>query len=111
VIYDAVLLFSAFILATFAVARAARLLVYDDMPLFKNVREWWVRHTGQWGTLFLCQFCMTPYLAAGDLAWALTTRINWFTFWGAAWWVVNGWAAMSYIAAMVVSRDEPPEET
>jgi hypothetical protein len=109
VTYTPYLLTVAFLLATVAVARGTRLLTYDDMPLFTPIREWWVKHTGKWSSLFLCQFCMAPYLAAGDLAWALLSDIDWFTFWGAAWWIVNGWAALSYLAAMLISRDEPSD--
>jgi hypothetical protein len=30
--------------------------------------------------------------------------------WGGWWWLVNVWAAVSYVAAMIVVRDEPPAE-
>jgi hypothetical protein len=98
----------AFTIGVIAVARAARLLVYDDFPPTKAVRDWWVRRTGEkWGDLFLCQFCLAPYLAAGDLAWGYLSGVDWTNGWGLAWWLVNLWAAGSYLAAIVVAYDEP----
>jgi hypothetical protein len=38
------------------------------------------------------------------LAWAYLSGLHW------TWWVANGWWAGSYLAAMVVAYDEPPEE-
>lgn len=104
-------LLAAFVIGVIAVARAARLVTHDDWPPGAWVRNWWVTHTNEsWGTLFLCPFCMAPYLAAIDLIWAVWSGVNPHQFWGAAWWVVNVWAAAAYLAAIVVARDEPPEE-
>lgn len=97
----------AFLVGVVAVGRAARLLVYDDFPPTRAVREWWVKHTGEsWGTLFLCQYCMAPYLAAGDLAWYLLSEEYGNNH---LWWWVNIWAAVSYLAAILVAYDEPEE--
>lgn len=94
----------AFILGVIAVGRAARLLVFDDFPPTKAVREWYTKKvTGKWEGLFLCPFCLAPYLAAGDLAWYLLAE-DWVVD---AWWIVNIWAALSYLAAILVAYDQP----
>lgn len=63
-----------------------------------------------WGPLLTCPFCASPYVTAVAVAgavWAgvwspeLDTLAGW-------WWVLAVWAAGSYLAAMVVVRDEPP---
>jgi hypothetical protein len=101
---------AAFFLAVVAVGRAARLATHDDWPPGTWVRTWWVTHTNEsWGTLWLCPFCWAPYAAAIDLAWAVASGLDAHHFWGAAWWIVNTWAALSYLAAILVTRDEPPE--
>jgi hypothetical protein len=99
----------AFVLGVVAVGRAARLLTHDDFPPAARFREWWVKSTGDWNTLFICPFCLAPYLAAGNLAWAVWSGLDWDHFWGAAWWITNTWAAVSYLAAILVTRDEPPD--
>lgn len=94
----------AFVIGVIAVGRAARLLVHDDYPPAQWVREKYVRHTSKgWETLFLCPFCIAPYLAAGDLAWYLLAE-GWVVD---AWWIVNIWAAVSYLAAILVAYDQP----
>jgi len=111
----------AFVIGSIAVGRAARLVVHDAYPPMQWLRDRWLvwtetdgkqsardRHrwlTG-WSPLLTCPFCFAPYAAAVDLAWYLVAD-GW---WADAWWVVNVWAAVSYVAAMIVLRDEPPEE-
>lgn len=119
----------AALIGTVAVARAVRLLTSDAYPPAQALRVWWWNQTagkGGWRTgwaLLLtdpeeaggngCPFCAAPYAAAADLVWAVLARHGLLTgsgFWGVAWWLVNGWAAVSYVAAMIVVRDEPLEE-
>lgn len=89
-----------------SVARTARLLIYDDFPPTAWLR---VRFTAlfdddnPWRKLVECQYCITPYLAAGMLAWAWASDLNTW------WWVVNGTWAGSYVAAILVSYDQPEE--
>ena len=104
------LLTAAFVLGVIAVGRAARLLTHDDFPPAVAVRRWWLLHTGKWGGLFECPFCMAPYLAAGNLAWIAVAGVEPDGFWSWSWWLVNLWAAASYLAAIVVLYDEPPED-
>jgi hypothetical protein len=97
----------AVLVGVLSVARTARLLTYDDFPPVKWLRTRYlaaVGPDGKWAPLATCPFCLAPYLAAGMLAWAYLSGLHW------SWWVVNGWWAGSYVAAMVVAYDEPPEE-
>ena len=107
--HDPLFLVACFALATLAVGRAARLLTHDDFPPAVAWRVWWANHTGGYGSLFGCPWCLSPWLALADLGWALWSRLDWHDFWGAAWLLANLWFALAYAAAIVVARDEPEE--
>lgn len=116
----------AFLVASVAVGRAARLVVHDHYPPMKALRSWWLNQTvmkggwrEDWAPLLVgkdggsgCPFCFAPYAAAVDLLWYLLSDAGTVhpEGWGWWWWVVNVWAAVSYVAAIVVLRDEPPAE-
>lgn len=103
-----------------ATARAVRLVTSDTWPPIQWARLHWLTWTTRtprrqaWADLFTCPFCFAPYATAINLGWALWAGIasqgRADHFWGQAWWVVNLWAMISYMAAMVVVRDEPPAE-
>lgn len=127
---------AALLIGTLAVARAVRLVTSDAYPPMRVLRDWWTarqvnRDWGLpdnpvteersgirygWGPLLTCPFCFAPYAAAVDLAWAVWAGAPWVFpdgtgwSWGDVWWLVNTWAAVSYLAAMVVVRDEPADE-
>lgn len=120
---DPLTLTAAFIVGVIATARAVRLLTHDHYPPAAALRRWWFNQTlakGGWraGWVLLlsgeeghgCPFCAAPYVAAVNLAWALLAGVTWDGFWSQAWWVVNAWAAVSYLAAMLVVRDEPADD-
>lgn len=115
---DPLTLLAAAIVGTLAVARAVRLVTSDAYPPAEWVRLrflTWAAQTPRrekWGPLVTCPFCFAPYAAAVNLAWALLAGLEWTgdLSWSSAWWVVNAWAAVSYVAAMIVVRDEPPED-
>jgi len=99
----------AVLVAVVAIARATRLLVFDDWPPGVRFREWFlVKFGDRWGSLILCPFCTAPYLAAADLAWYVA-GMEWSDPVLYAWWVVNLWAALSYLAAILVAYDQPEE--
>lgn len=100
---DPWLILAAVVVAVLSVARLTRLLTQDTYPPVAAIRSWWTRVTkdGDWADLATCPFCAAPYIAAVVLAWGLLTDLQ------VAWWVVNGWLALSYLAAMVVVRDTP----
>jgi hypothetical protein len=109
----------AFTVGAVAVARATRLVTSDKYPPAVWVRVHWINFAGSrdrmhdWAELAECPFCFAPYAAAVDLTWAVWSGAAgdpgmWS--WGGWWWLVNVWAAVSYVAAMIVVRDEPPAE-
>jgi len=104
----------AAVVGTLAVARATRLIVDDDLPYIARARERYVRKVGEdspWATLVECPFCVAPYVAAPAVAWF--ALMIWQETWTAlhwAWWIVTGWAAVSYVAAMLCVRDVPPDQ-
>lgn len=95
---------AAALIGTLSVARTARLVVFDDFPPALWLRERLLVLLGDtWGKVVTCPFCLAPYLSAGMIAWVYLSDLHW------TWWVINGWWAASYIAAMVVAYDEPAE--
>lgn len=124
---------AALLIGTLAVARAVRLLTSDAYPPVEALRVRWqvwnetrdagpsgagydlgtwehVRHG--WGPLLTCPFCAAPYVTAITLAVAIAADV-WEPDLGSLsgwWWTLAVWAAVSYAAAMIVARDEPPED-
>ena len=97
---------AAVLVGVVSVARTARLLVFDDFPpmVWLRVRILALfKENSSWSGLIECPFCLAPYLTAGMMLWAWASHLHW------TWWVINGWWAASYVAAMVVARDEQPE--
>lgn len=89
-----------------SVARTARLIIFDELPPMVWLRVHILaryKDDSKWSKLWECQYCMTPYLSAGMLAWAWISDLHW------TWWVINGVWAGSYIAAILVSYDQPEE--
>jgi len=93
---------AASLVGVFSVARTARLLVWDEFPPAEWFRERAIARLGdRWGKLFTCQFCIAPYLVLGMGVWVWLSDLN------TAWWVINGWWAASYLAAIIVAYDQP----
>lgn len=89
-----------------ATARVTKLLTEDSWPPAAWLRDrWWglFAEDSAWRELFVCPFCMAPYVAAAVMA------AGWFSDGNIVWWAVCGWLSVSYVAAMVVARDIPPE--
>lgn len=94
-------------------ARLARLAVIDKFPPVKKVRTWYENKTdgSDWQFLTLCAFCMAPWVTlfvfgTGYWAGVYTTILQSDDGYGAmAWWLFNGWLAMSYLSASYVARD------
>ena len=106
----------AFAVGSLAVARLTRLATSDAYPPAVWVRIKWLNLTrnGKWSPLLTCPFCFAPYVALADLLWAVWAE-PWspnYDAWSIHgwWWFANTWLAVSYVAAMIVVRDEPPEE-
>lgn len=118
-------LLAALVLGTIGVARATRLVVADAYPPMVWVRNRFLDliayrynsgHEGApgWEPLVTCPFCFSPYAGAVSLTWAVWSQAYTgpagLDSWSGWWWLLNIWAAVSYVAAMIVVRDEPPEE-
>lgn len=94
-------------------ARLARLAVIDKFPPVKRIREWYEAKTdgSDWQLLTMCAFCFAPWLTLLVLATGLLAGVYDSTPSGygdtpfVAWWIFNGWLAMSYLAASYVARD------
>jgi hypothetical protein len=99
----------ALIVGILSVARTARLIAWDEYPPIVAFRVWHDDRWGEegWGKLVHCQYCMTPYLAAGMALWFWLA----FAYGGdtaqGIWWGVNGVWGLSYLSAIVVSYDSP----
>lgn len=122
---EALTLLAAFLLAVIGVARATRLLIHDAYPPTRALRRWWWNQTAGkggwragWALVLVdpddpdgsgCPFCAAPYLTAVALAVAIAGDV-WSPDLGTLggwWWILAVWASISYLAAMVVLRDEP----
>lgn len=96
-----------------ALARAVRLVVDDDYPPMLWAKKRYINKVGadsQWVDIMECPWCCAPYLAAPAVGW-FATLVAWpgatWNIW--LWWLVNAWAAVSWIAAYLSLRDIPPE--
>jgi hypothetical protein len=102
----------ALVVGVLAVARVVRLVVDDDLPVVRRAREWFVdRASVDWQPLVECPWCVAPYVALPAVLWFASL----FAWPGATWnhylwWIVNGWAAVSWAAAFLCLRDVPPDQ-
>lgn len=108
----------AFLLAVIGTARVTRLIVHDSYPPIERLRIGFLRwasrtpRRGPWSPLMTCPFCAAPYIAAVVLAAAVLADV-WSPDLGTVngwWWLLAVWASVSYLAAMLVVRDEPYDE-
>lgn len=120
----ALTLLAAYVLAVIATARAVRLIVHDDYPPTAALRRWWFNQTvakggwrKDWAPVIVgrdggsgCPFCCAPYVAAVVLTIEIVVGVwspGWS--WASVWWVGAVWASLSYLASMLVVRDEPED--
>jgi hypothetical protein len=94
---------AAAFVAIVSTGRTARLLVWDDFPpvAWLRLKFYVAAKDTPWKKLGECAFCLAPYLALGMVAWMWLSDLAWW------WWVPNGWWALSYLAAILVSYDQP----
>lgn len=98
----------AVVVLVVGVGRVARLVTYDKFPPVAAVRAWWAKRTekrGDWVLLAFCQWCFTPWVMLVAGGWFLLTFTH--EIWAWTWWAFWTWMALSYLASMVVARDEP----
>ena len=91
--------------------RAVRLVIDDDYPPVLAFKRWFVTKVGgePWADIVDCPWCCAPYIAAPATLWGAITYAsdNKVNRW--AWWLVNGWSALSFAAAYISLRDIPAE--
>lgn len=93
---------AAVLIGVLSIARTARLICWDDFPPVAWLRVRLIAWSGEkWGKVWTCQFCLAPYLTAGMILWAYLSDLHW------TWWLINGWWAASYAAAVIVAYDQP----
>lgn len=92
--------------------RLTRVIYYDSFPPAVKFRIWWDDHTTEgrfsgWNSLFHCPWCLSFWITLGCIGWLIG---GWYITWMMwAWWVFWGALAASYVATMVIVRDEPEE--
>lgn len=99
----------ALLVGVLSVARTARLLIWDAYPPAVWLRMKWDTKFGDegWGALIHCQFCATPYMAAGMALWFWLAFFHGGETAQQTWWIINGVWGLSYVSALVVSYDTP----
>lgn len=93
----------AILVAAFGAGRLGRVLTYDAFPPAAAARILWDRLTndGPWAKLAHCQWCATPWIMLVCGLWAYFSSLGWH------WWAFWGWLALSYLASIIIARDEP----
>lgn len=102
---------SLLVIAVLGVGRLARLITYDVFPPSVWWRTTWAKATanpdgteGKWEKLFTCYWCLSPWLMLLTL---VVLGLSYDTLWLAwVWLAFFGWLALSYLASMIVNRDE-----
>lgn len=104
------LVVAAVIVAAFGIGRVIRLVTVDDFPPSVWVRSRWNRlvNGSTWTKVFGCLWCFSPYITAVCMGWFFLGLFVWSPLL-VAWWVLWGFAGLSYVASMIVRRDEPDE--
>lgn len=90
--------------------RLTRVLVYDDFPPAIALRMAWDRMTndGPWTKLAHCWWCASFWVTLFCIGWFMWGQIDGWAFLNVAWWIVWGGLGLSYVAAIIIARDEPP---
>ncbi len=100
-------------------ARITRLAVYDKFPPAQWIRDKYLDATdgSGWGLLALCGYCMSFWVTGAVVALGLMAHVYghppndpYSDIAFAAWWIVNGIFAMSYLAAAFVANDGDDSE-
>lgn len=92
----------AFVVGSLSAGRITRLLTQDSFPPAVWLRMKWDDKTddNQWNVLMHCHWCLSFWVTAPIGLWAWLSNLH------TLWWVFNGIMAATYVAAMIVERDE-----
>lgn len=103
-------LIPAVLVAILGAGRLARLITHDTFPPAAALRQLWtnaMKGHEDWVILAFCFWCATPWIMLVAIGWfLLSINIVWIAW---AWWLFWGWLALSYVASMIVARDEPAQ--
>lgn len=105
---DLLVVIAALLTTILSSARITRLVVHDSFPPTMWLRMKWDDLTDEsdWNKLLHCGFCFSYWATVVVGGWLyLTWRFGGETAW-TVWFAVNGSLALSYLAAMIVERDE-----
>lgn len=93
--------------------RLVRVIYYDAFPPATWLRMKWDALTdrdgwlGQWNKLLHCPWCLSFWITLGCIGWMIAGwQVSWLMW---SWWVFWGALAASYVATMIIVRDEPEE--
>lgn len=94
---------------TLGSGRLTRVLVHDAFPPAIAFRIAWDKLTegSEWNKLFHCWWCLSFWVTLFGIGWFAWGQIPGWEYLNIAWWVFFGALGMSYIAAIVIARDEP----
>lgn len=105
---------TATVVGLLSIARLTRLVTQDTFPPVAWLRAKWdqlnektVKHQygginvvpGGWTDMLHCAYCFSTWATIPVLGWAILSDLS------PAWWIINGWLAAAYVAAMIVARD------
>lgn len=99
---EIIVVLAAAAVGTLSIARLTRLVTQDSFPPSAWLRMKWdaITDDGPWSTLAHCHWCFSMWVTPPILLW------GWLSSLHITWWLFNGWMAASYVAAMIVERDE-----
>lgn len=107
---EILLLIAMVVVGVISVGRTARLLIHDEFPPVEWLRVRFLAlfsEENTWQKIGKCHYCLAPYLAAGLLLWGWLSWGHETALW--VWFAANGIWAGAYLAAILVSYDEPAE--
>ena len=92
----------AILVVVLSAGRLTRLLVADEWPPSIWVRMRWdsLTRDGPWSKGAHCHWCFGPWATLAVGGWGLLSGFN------LAWWLANGWLAVSYLVSILVQFDE-----
>lgn len=84
-----------------SIARLTRLVAFDSFPPSAWLRMKWDGWTkdGEWAVLVHCGYCFSMWAGIAVVG------SGYLSDWHPIWWIVNGWLAASYAAAVFVAYD------
>jgi hypothetical protein len=106
---NALTVLGAVIALVFASARLTRVIVFDDYPPSRWVRNKWDQYTATsgWNELFHCPYCMGVWVALPLVVLAAGLTLGWGIFGTLVglFWLVCAWLAVAYLSGIIVATN------